>query len=528
MNQQTGGITGMPSVEKLQAMQGFAESIQNAKFLPKVLRGDVPSIMYVLCIGEDLGLPWTTATRLLYPVTRGKADGDGNQEISQVGIEGKALAALLLSRGWKINVTENTDDACSITLVRPDGTECPPERFTFAQAEAGKLTKVKIYPRGGGPAQEYEKIPYNRANRANQLRWRALGRAANFYAADVVFGVMVKEELEDWVTSEENQTIESGSAPTVAEDYTVGTTDAPVAAIEGTPDAITDAGPVDVKTTEAPKPTAAKKAAAKAPAPAPQPTPAVEQTPPPAADPNTPEAKAKRIQGELAACAKALGSGKAGSIIVVEFTKGFLDVPKPPSDMLLWEPILAPLHDYMERDVETLKAHPHQCGYGAKHNPQFIATMKEWGWPEEVHGKAISFCASSYPGKYDSFMSWMKVITMDQAQSAEDLSAFLTAAEISKVAAVEMLDAIRLPVCKDMDSCYSDLFKVTVSMTKKSVEDLDKATFDEAAKLQIAAINKSNDAFLKQKEEATTQAPAEPVAESAAAAEEQGGFPFGE
>lgn len=507
-------LASLPHNHKMLEMMAFSEAIKDAIFIPQFARGNPANVFYMVATADAMGANWLHALRSCFLTPDGK-----------IGFQWDLISAVLLAKKFLIKWDETNSTRAIVTITRPDG-QSHQETFGVVDAEAIQFWNAKKRPEAGW-SKLSDKFNW-KSYPKNMCMARAGMNCARAIAADVMGGIYLPDELEGLPPEDAAET----AAP-VVEDYAVGTTEAP----EEAPNTASAAGPVEDKPapteppppTEQSKPPAAKKAA-KATAPAPP----VEQAPPPVDPdaPETPEAKAKRIQGELSACAKTLGGGKAGSTVVVEFAKGFLDLAKSPTDMLLWEPILAPLQGYIERNVEALKANPHQCGYGAKHNPPFIAKMKEWGWPDEVHGQVIAFCASSYPGKYDGFTSWMKVIDMTKAQSVEDLKSFFTAAEISKVSAVEMLDAIRLPVCQETGGTYSDLFKMTVSMTKKRIEDLDKVALDEAVKVQVAAITKSNEDFLKQNPE-KAEAPAAaalPVEDAPppATAEEQGGFPFGE
>lgn len=521
------GIIGMPDSNVMQAMSAFADTICDAKFIRPEIRGDKATIMFLLCIGQDLGLPWTTAMRLIYPLvkyTAGKNGGPAEMMVTGVGIEGKAVAALLLKNGFGIDFPVSTDEEAQCLLTRPDGKQAPIETFTFKQAQAGNMTQ----DRNGNV-----KIPYNLGNRRNQLRWRALGRVANIYAADVLQGVYVTEELLDYETAQLNEG-QTGSQPE-PETYTVGEIEAAPETMS-TAAAPAQAAPAAAPTTttqEAPAPAPRRRgrppgSSTAAPVPAPQPvaaaTPAPAPTPQasaPAAEAAPPPPAAQAADSTDAAIKAALGKAVAdfnaatglntGRDVIIEFARGYLGVPRPPSAMSAWAPVAEAITHSIANDLELLRTDPKQAGYEAKHGSVLKATLAEWGWAPEAVAAASKFAVSFYPGKAESFLAWMRVIKMNDfghTLPVSDVVAFFAAAEISKESAVDMLEASQLPYCVDSadsgSGTFEQLFNLIVSSTKKPVEELDKADLDAAAKMTLEALIKANDRYVAEKQAAAT------------------------
>lgn len=536
------GIIGMPDSNVMQAMSAFADTICDAKFIRPEIRGDKSTIMFLLCIGQDLGLPWTTAMRLIYPLvkyTAGKNGGPAEMMVTGVGIEGKAVAALLLKNGFQIDFPVSTDEEAQCLLTRPDGKQAPLESFTFKQAQAGNMTQ----DRNGNV-----KIPYNLGNRRNQLRWRALGRVANIYAADVLQGVYVTEELLDYETAQLNEG-ETGSMPE-PENYTVGEIEAapePLSAataqaepvVVGTPATATEQAPADAprrrgrppgSTTSKPAPPAAAPTPAPAPAAEPAASPTPTSAPPPAAQSKAADSDDAIIKANLGMAISEFNkvtSLNTGRDVLVEFARGYLGVPRPPSAMSAWAPIFDAFMASLANDRELLCADPKQAGYEAKHGSVLKATLAEWGWVPEAVAAASKFAVSFYPGKAESFLAWMRVIKMHElgrTLPVSDVVAFFTAAEISKESAVDMLEASQLPYCLDSadsgSGTFEQLFNLIVSSTKKPMEELDKADLDAAAKMTLEALIKANDRYVAEKQAAeapgadgVTASPAAPAAD---------------
>src|SRR6185295_4131053 len=110
------------------AMWAFAEKIAPSKFIKPAIRGDVPTVFHMLCIGEELGLKWTHAARGIY-----LGDSGGT------GMKGDVILALLLSRGFKVKFDILSDPiGCACTITRPEQGSEPTIRI-FTMKDAGAI-----------------------------------------------------------------------------------------------------------------------------------------------------------------------------------------------------------------------------------------------------------------------------------------------------------------------------------------------------------------------------------------------------
>ena len=168
---------GVPPEDKLNRMYGFSKAIANATFISPVIRGDVASTFFLVNMGEDMGLQWTHALRSLYPLK--KAGRDGGPDQITVGIQGDVALALLLSKKFKVKITESTEEKATVWMARPDGSMEFEDSMTIQEARALGLTTKNNW--------KYPK---------DMLRWRALMRVARLVAADVLGGLYLPDEIE--------------------------------------------------------------------------------------------------------------------------------------------------------------------------------------------------------------------------------------------------------------------------------------------------------------------------------------------
>lgn len=121
--------------------------------------------------GRELGLAPMTSLQLLHIIN------------GRVGMEGKALLALIQSRGHLVIPVEMTPDVVRLKAMRrmPDGTmmDSGEYEFTWEDAERAGLSEqdtYKLYP-------------------VDMLYWRAVSRAAKFAFSDVTTGLLLPEEI---------------------------------------------------------------------------------------------------------------------------------------------------------------------------------------------------------------------------------------------------------------------------------------------------------------------------------------------
>lgn len=504
----------MPTVETLAAMRAFAESIKGSPFLKPEVRDDLPTLMYLLCLANDIGLPWTTGMRLLYPISRNvQQNGQWVQVFSGVGMEGKAVMALLLSRGFKIDqLTEPTDaEKCTIQLTRPDGTECPAETFSFKQAQDGGFTTNK--------KDSSIKAPYNLGNRANQLRWRALGRTANFYAADVMQGVYVAEELLDMADHPE---IGAAAEPTTSTDLVVvrNKAESPeldkqepqqeaqaagAAATEPQPEATTTEKPAATAAPAPPKPTAPatpapKPAATAAPAPSPAPAaPAASAPPAPASQKMTTE----QIQDLYRSIAAQCGDGKEGNRIANNFMKGWFGVEKnaemPQDSSLFLEPLALLKSMIAEKPDQLLNSN--FWGKAARQMPQLTARIDQHKWSDTAK-RCVSEIITFYSKQPVELIALFDELALWDKPTA-DLEAVLRAGVVHIGGIEDIVNVFQQPELSDKSPAW-----LIASVEEKTGKAIEQLTQEELADACIKTIQ----AERKQKAGAASEPAKKPAA----------------
>jgi hypothetical protein len=168
---------------RTQHMLEFSKSVAGAKFITQAARGDVASVFFLVATAEELGMKWTHGLRSLYMTPDGK-----------VGLQGDIVLALLLSRGFKVKF-DSTEQGCTTTITRPDGSMTHAESFTKEDAE-----RIKIYTKdknGNGTwkplADKFNYVAYGK----DMYMWRSLMRCARRAAADLIGGIYLPDEIED-------------------------------------------------------------------------------------------------------------------------------------------------------------------------------------------------------------------------------------------------------------------------------------------------------------------------------------------
>jgi hypothetical protein len=164
-------------------MYGFAKAICNAAFISPIVRGDEASVFYLVSMAEDLGAQWTHGLRSIYPLVKRGRDGEGDQ--IRAGIQGDLALALLLGRRFRVKIKESTPESCTVWMSRPDGEMEFEDSFTYEEAKAAGLT--------GKPNWNYRK---------DMLRWRAIMRVGRVVGADVLGGMYLPDEIEEFGVSE--------------------------------------------------------------------------------------------------------------------------------------------------------------------------------------------------------------------------------------------------------------------------------------------------------------------------------------
>lgn len=154
----------------------LSEAFAKAGILPRGISG-APQVMLIICGGAEVGFGPFQSLQSFYLVN------------NRLALWGDAIPALLWSNGFKLKEWfENSDAAYPDTMVakcvvtRPDGSEIEGE-FSVADAKEAKLWSKD------GPWQTAKK---------RMLKMRARAFAARDGAPDVLRGVQIREEVEDY------------------------------------------------------------------------------------------------------------------------------------------------------------------------------------------------------------------------------------------------------------------------------------------------------------------------------------------
>jgi hypothetical protein len=106
----------------------LAEHICDTQFVPKAIRGNAPAVAAAILAGMELDLPPMTALRHVQVV-------EGAPSLSA-----EYKRARVLSAGHKLDITEHTTEACTVTGHRK-GHEPVTVRYTIRDARAAGLVK---------------------------------------------------------------------------------------------------------------------------------------------------------------------------------------------------------------------------------------------------------------------------------------------------------------------------------------------------------------------------------------------------
>jgi hypothetical protein len=179
----------MPS-QTLAKMWAFAEKIKDAKFINATIRGDKASVFYLIAKGHEMGAKWTHAVQSLYMTPDGKA-----------GIQGDLALAVLLSKGFRIfwPVQDEKRGVCQIG--RPQ-CSCPydpaAKKITCicGNSQEMEVTLEQMEKMGFSKTKDGH-VKFAWKDSKNMLRWRSFAYAYRIYAADVLGGIYLMEEIQD-------------------------------------------------------------------------------------------------------------------------------------------------------------------------------------------------------------------------------------------------------------------------------------------------------------------------------------------
>ncbi|MEO0324580.1 MAG: hypothetical protein AAF447_16575 [Myxococcota bacterium] len=160
---------GVPLGAHLEGMMRFAETISQAEgVVPKAYLGKPGSILACIQTGHELGFAPMQSLRLVH-VVEGKPQLDYS-----------AMIALLKAAGYRVRWEERTSEAVRLRLIDPRGDEHV-ETYTMDDARTACLADKAVW----------KKHP------RNMLSARCVSNAARAFAADVIAGIYVEDEIEE-------------------------------------------------------------------------------------------------------------------------------------------------------------------------------------------------------------------------------------------------------------------------------------------------------------------------------------------
>jgi hypothetical protein len=165
----------------------LAEHIAGTSFVPKAYRGDAPAVAAAILAGRELGLQPMTALRHVQVV-------EGSP-----GLSAEYKRARVLSAGHKLDITEHTTEACTVTGHRK-GHQSVTVRYTMKDARTAGLVKA----RGA-----WETRP------RRMLFARAATEVCDALFSDLTNGLPTAELLEeeaDWESARSAESVREGVA----------------------------------------------------------------------------------------------------------------------------------------------------------------------------------------------------------------------------------------------------------------------------------------------------------------------------
>lgn len=136
--------------DDLEQAYRFAQALAQSQLVPEALRGKPSDILVITLFGQELGLPPMQAMQVI-DVMKGRPT-----------LRANLWVALARKAGHKVRITENTEKAATVTVVRSDDPDGPiTARYTLEDAKtAGLLTnanytknpKAMLYARAASTA----------------------------------------------------------------------------------------------------------------------------------------------------------------------------------------------------------------------------------------------------------------------------------------------------------------------------------------------------------------------------------------
>lgn len=166
----------------------LSKNLAVATVLPNALRGKASDVLAIVLYGQDLGMSPMQSIQGIY-VVKGKPQ-----------LSSTTWLALARRAGHKVRFIEQTDDKCTVEIVRADDPEHPHrETYTLQDAITSNLVKLregKPYAR----SPKGEPLPWETYTRT-MIRNRAISNAAKAACPEVALGFAVEGDY-DYVPNE--------------------------------------------------------------------------------------------------------------------------------------------------------------------------------------------------------------------------------------------------------------------------------------------------------------------------------------
>ncbi len=177
-------------LNNLQEAKEFVDHILQGKAVPKSLRKDPSTALTLVLKGQELGLQPVESLHDLYVTENGNIGMRGDKANALVKASGKCADMVVHESG----TIEDEDYKIAISAVRSDNDERASASFSVDDAKRAGLwiDNLKL---NGNPSLRY-KSWYAYPKRC--VKYRALGFLLRDLFPDVLKGVVITEELDDY------------------------------------------------------------------------------------------------------------------------------------------------------------------------------------------------------------------------------------------------------------------------------------------------------------------------------------------
>lgn len=157
------------AIRNLDDLREIANMTAVSALLPRSLQGKSADVGVIIMYGADLGLSPMQAIQGIYVVN------------GRPTLAAQTWLALARRAGHKIKVEEHTDEKCTIHIVRGDTGEEHTSTYTYAEAQAAKLTGKDVW-------QQHRKA---------MLLARAVSSGCRFACPEIALGFYAEGELDE-------------------------------------------------------------------------------------------------------------------------------------------------------------------------------------------------------------------------------------------------------------------------------------------------------------------------------------------